>query len=359
MRHFSPLFLFFAILKTLTAQTTVYRQDFKGLIIPALPTDWSSNNATTESSSDVGYLSTGDINLLMADCQPSGQNRTVTVSGIITSGWAGITVNFAHRRTDMFTAPVSLDWSNDGSTWNPIAYSIPNSGSTWSTFTSSTLPIEANNQPNLWFRWSWTTISNGGCGVPRNYRIDEFNVIAATLPVSLKDFTVAREDNNIRILFASASERNNAHFAIERSSDGRSFSEIGRLAGAGNSNETKTYTFTDERPLRGLNYYRLKQTDFDGTYTYSPIRSATFGAPGRLTLSPSPANSWIHVQYEAPAQEEGVWQVFDAAGRILLSGVWEAENLSQDIELSGLPQGVYIFRLAAGKVFEARPFVAR
>jgi Lamin Tail Domain len=187
----------------------------------------------------------------------------------------------------------------------------------------------------------------------------EADPCASTLPINLMYFSLNNNNNKILMGWRTASERNNAHFTIERSSDGRSFSEIGRLAGAGNSNETKTYTFTDERPLRGLNYYRLKQTDFDGAYTYSPIRSAAFGTPGRLTLSPSPANSWIHVQYEAPAQEEGVWQVFDAAGRILLSGVWEAENLSQDIELSGLPQGVYIFRLAAGKVFEARPFVAR
>lgn len=76
---------------------------------------------------------------------------------------------------------------------------------------------------------------------------------------------------NVCLSWSTASEKNNDYFTVERSSDAVEFSEVARITGAGTTYGAKEYTTVDERPLKGLSYYRLKQTDFDKTFTYSPI----------------------------------------------------------------------------------------
>ena len=78
------------------------------------------------------------------------------------------------------------------------------------------------------------------------------------------------------ISWTTASETNNAYFTVERSGDGKDFNEIGVLPGAGNSRSERQYSFTDEQPTNGINYYRIRQTDFDGQYSYSPVESVRF-----------------------------------------------------------------------------------
>lgn len=91
------------------------------------------------------------------------------------------------------------------------------------------------------------------------------------LPVSLLSFNANLKNNKVYLDWATASEQNNAKFDVQRSKDGMDFSQIDEVAGAGNSSVLRNYNAMDEAPLPGLSYYRLKQTDFNGTYTYSPV----------------------------------------------------------------------------------------
>jgi hypothetical protein len=90
----------------------------------------------------------------------------------------------------------------------------------------------------------------------------------STLPVSLLYFTGKNNEDNILLSWATATEINNDHFTIERSVDGIEFEFVTMLRGSGNSDVTINYSFTDEHPHNGLSYYRLVQTDFDGSTTY-------------------------------------------------------------------------------------------
>lgn len=76
----------------------------------------------------------------------------------------------------------------------------------------------------------------------------------------------------------TAGETNNDYMAVERSGDARFFTEIGKIAGAGNSNSPINYQMEDTAPLSGINYYRLRQVDYDGTTNYSKIISITFNS---------------------------------------------------------------------------------
>ncbi len=120
------------------------------------------------------------------------------------------------------------------------------------------------------------TITNSSVDLSRYSALGIGNTIEV-LPVELVSFTAQKNNDNQSLLqWETASETNNDKFIVERSADLISFTEIGEQAGAGNSHVTHDYSLIDAQPLNGINYYRLKQMNFDGTYEYSKIVSLTF-----------------------------------------------------------------------------------
>lgn len=96
------------------------------------------------------------------------------------------------------------------------------------------------------------------------------------LPINLLYFKAKLDVNDVKITWATASELNNDYFTIERASDGIHFEEIIRQDGAGNNTFILYYSAEDVNPLNGYNYYRLKQTDYDGQFTYSDVETIKF-----------------------------------------------------------------------------------
>lgn len=102
------------------------------------------------------------------------------------------------------------------------------------------------------------------------YFIDEMIVQPTTpLPVLLLDFSGENQDKINHLLWSTATEINNDYFNVERSDDGISFNTIGRVNGHGNSNQVINYSFDDKYYTERINYYRLKQVDFNGVFKYS------------------------------------------------------------------------------------------
>lgn len=96
----------------------------------------------------------------------------------------------------------------------------------------------------------------------------------STLPIELLEFNAKRNDRYVDLTWQTASETNNNYFTVEKSIDGLNFSSIGNLSGAGNSSSVLSYKLIDSSPTQDrISYYRLKQTDYDGTFTYSDIVS--------------------------------------------------------------------------------------
>ncbi|MBK8557604.1 MAG: T9SS type A sorting domain-containing protein [Lewinellaceae bacterium] len=157
--------------------------------------------------------------------------------------------------------------------------------------------------------------------------------------------------------FTTASERNNAYFAIERSTEGTRWVEIGQVAGAGNSSALRNYSFTDAAPMKGVNYYRLRQVDFDGKYSLSPVVTVVFGETIGLQLFPNPTSEAIQVRLEEAYRNDAHWNVFDRAGRLVMDGSLEAETTDLNIPVFRLPAGMYVLRLASDRELLQRSFI--
>lgn len=153
------------------------------------------------------------------------------------------------------------------------------------------------------------------------------------LPVSLTSFTAALSGKDVEVKWTTESEINNDYFTLERSSDSYHYSELAIVDGAGNSTSTNNYTFNDQQALRGISYYRLKQTDFDGNFEYFPVAVVQNKTKGTFVLFPNPAsNSIVHLSGESNL-ENAVITVQDVTGRTIPSTYRATENGSIEIQL--------------------------
>ena len=160
------------------------------------------------------------------------------------------------------------------------------------------------------------------------------------LPVKYVTFAATPQNDKILLEWSTASEVNNEQFTIERSSDGLDFDFIGLIEGAGNSSEGRNYEFTDEIPLSGINYYRIKQTDYDGKFTYSDIRAVRLGKESGILAYPSVTESYVMIV----SDEQGYdIQVMDQTGRQVYS-ISDVSGWHQ-IDLSEVYSGVYFVKV--------------
>jgi hypothetical protein len=174
------------------------------------------------------------------------------------------------------------------------------------------------------------------------------------LPVALVRFTAIRQSGAVLLEWRTESEIHNDYFALERAGEALQFEEIGRVAGRGTTAVPQDYLFRDERPLAGISYYRLKQVDFDGTWTYSPMRSVA-AAEERLParLYPNPTRGPVDLFLGHPARPGQIIRLFDTAGQEIQRYRLEEGRQWLDLDLSGLPAGMY-FLQGAGESLRIR-----
>jgi len=163
------------------------------------------------------------------------------------------------------------------------------------------------------------------------------------LPVELTAFTAATEGSAVRLAWRTATEKNSARFEIERSLDGKAFARIGEVAAQGSKTSVTDYVFRDNQaPVSpALVYYRLRQVDLDGTFSYSSVRVVTIAAKTGLTLYPNPARSAVAVTGLAAGTAV---DVLDTLGRTVVRATAGADGTAAITLAPGLPTGVYVVR---------------
>lgn len=182
--------------------------------------------------------------------------------------------------------------------------------------------------------------------------VDEITVTGTVIPfpVEFVDFSGEETADNaaIGLTWTTASEENNNFFTLERSKDANAFIPVAEIPSQGNSTSLKTYQFEDKNAFLGVNYYRLKQTDLDGAFTYSKtIRVLYHGQPEPLmVLSPNPVNVGedIHVQLTNSPDVAPRIQVFDMLGNLLKESIF-TEPFQGKISTQNLAGGIYLLRL--------------
>jgi hypothetical protein len=182
----------------------------------------------------------------------------------------------------------------------------------------------------------------------------------STLPVELTSFSGFSTSEGIMLEWQTASEINNSHFVIEHSKDALSFLAIEDVEGAGNSATVKSYRFLDKNASRDQNYYRLKQTDFDGSYSYSPViavvnsgmkteKEIRLGGiiEGNLTVFFRGNPGTYHCD------------IISLNGQIIFSDkhITGEESETFYIPVGNLQKGIFIFRMTDGQELTAQKFL--
>lgn len=176
------------------------------------------------------------------------------------------------------------------------------------------------------------------------------NYCSLILPVELLQFTASKDEHQVILSWATSSELNNAYFDIERSLDGVSFKKIGQVRGSGNSIQLNQYRYLDNHPQNGMNYYRLKQMDYDGQFAYSDILSIKFDNHNQhhLRLYPNPSpNGKVVCQYISPETEDLTIAVYDVAGKLMLQQTMRTSAGENQLkfDFSALNEGIYVVKI--------------
>jgi hypothetical protein len=216
-------------------------------------------------------------------------------------------------------------------TWNGIGWSNPRGYGFGVLSGTGSVNITNVNQFS-----NWILVANNG-----------------VLPIELALFQANVFKNGVRLDWVTSTEINNDYFTLERSETGEIFEEIGRVQGAGNSGEQRNYHFTDESPISGRSYYRLKQTDYDGKFSYSEIRTVRFEMEEVSQLEiekvwPNPFDERFDVTYILPEDGEVKMILSNSSGKAVQTSIHRGVKGINTIGFSSgamLQSGNYILQL--------------
>ncbi len=190
-----------------------------------------------------------------------------------------------------------------------------------------------------------------------NMTIDAGLIPEGALPVKLSHFNAEKTGEGAALLtWSTTEEANSSHFDVLQSADGANWQMIGRVEAKGSSLGTVKYNFTDAQPARGMNYYRLKMVDRDGSFERSNIRKLVFeGTPLDLTVYPNPISDKFSIKTGAREKISKV-ELFDSNGRLTIANDRYAEG--DQITVKGLSAGTYVLRITmANGTLEIRKIV--
>ncbi|MFN0274860.1 MAG: T9SS type A sorting domain-containing protein [Chitinophagales bacterium] len=169
------------------------------------------------------------------------------------------------------------------------------------------------------------------------------------LPVTLTYFIATAAQNSVQLNWETLSEIDCKDYVIERSATLHQFSAIGNVNCIGSETTSAQYVFTDDAPMSGINYYRLKQVDASGKFTYSNIETAFINNTSQLFIYPNPASSTLHI---SQAEVDALLLITDVQGRVI-----EQLDFSETINISNLPPGIYSLKLISGNTMSCASFI--
>jgi hypothetical protein len=181
------------------------------------------------------------------------------------------------------------------------------------------------------------------------------------LPIILIYFRAALTGGTVKIDWATAAEINNDYFVIEKSANGKDYTAMTTINGAGNSTSNNYYNTVDERPYSPISYYRLKQVDFNGTTTYSKVVALRISGKDfeSMNIQSDYGNGSIRVTLGGIYKGKADYRLSDALGNIIASNIIQAVDGVTEIKIdaSRLARGVYYFNIRnAGEAITKKIF---
>lgn len=192
---------------------------------------------------------------------------------------------------------------------------------------------------------------NDACG-KKNFLARPFQTNPIALPVVLSSFSAnVNTENKVQLNWATASEKGNDYFTIERSADGKEFNELTRIKGAGNSNNLLRYSYLDKSPLNGNSYYRLIQTDYNGksqTFKIVPVKVNASYLTG-FKVYPNPFGSSFIAEFESTVEQPMEIQVINMQGLVMMTETIMAIEGRNNCRINmgrKINAGTYVVRLS-------------
>jgi hypothetical protein len=187
------------------------------------------------------------------------------------------------------------------------------------------------------------------------YTVGTLDNAISPLPIELLNFNAKVNNNKVDVNWTTASEFNNDYFTIYKSKNGINFDQIAIVDGAGNSTSTNNYSIVDNTPFEGLSYYRLKQTDINGEYSFSNIEQVEFSNQEfSFNVFPNPnSGNTIFFSLYSEAGENTTAVFYDVTGKVVFSSQFTSEKTGNEFyEIDtpyGLPNGIYIIKITSNQ----------
>jgi len=256
---------------------------------------------------------------------------------------------------------LNIDWSNlSGALGFPSGYvEVPTTPDTLVRvslkYIDPTQPlaiaIDQANTNGKTLYWDNVTFIPTPYASPYNYG-SNINVPATSLPVEWISFTADRLDSrNIQLRWETANEVNNDYFIVQRSVDGEIYEEIGRVAGAGTSETPTTYSFLDNSYQANINYYRLKQVDYNGSFNFSNVVEVRFEGKEDFIafhVYPSPVRDVLTIESLGKINDVYTVRFFDQTGRLMHSCKLDELKSLQRIPVADWSEGLYNYEVISG-----------
>jgi hypothetical protein len=300
----------------------------------------------------------------------SPTNEPIITRNEIYGNWWGITIQ---NGTTVQAGPnpnigniENTDTTDDGMN---IIYNNVQGADTLDVYNNCTNDVYAQN--NDWRVYDSTTIENHVYHKVDNavHGFIKFMPFSNVIPVELTSFTASMIDGNILLNWTTATELNNSGFEIHKGSHTSTslsvtdWETISFVTGNGTSTENQNYSFIHQNPSEGKSYYRLKQIDYDGKYTYSNIAEVDFVLPIQFSLEqnyPNPFNPVTSIKYAIRSKQFVQLKIFDVIGNevaTLVNDEKPAGNYEIAFDASNLSSGVYFYKIASGNFIETKKMV--
>ena len=177
------------------------------------------------------------------------------------------------------------------------------------------------------------------------------------LPISLTSFSAKTMDGNtVALNWSTASEENNEYFSIEHSTNGRDFKELDQVVGAGTTYESQHYSFIHKNALKGSNYYRLMQMDYDGTFSFSEIEVVMLFDQNEIRIQPTLTQNSITISF-SEKMNYGSIEIINWLGQVVYSDQVLGDNENISVNVSHLESGHYIVKISDGNEIKSSRFV--
>ncbi|HQJ45479.1 MAG TPA: T9SS type A sorting domain-containing protein, partial [Ignavibacteriaceae bacterium] len=262
-------------------------------------------------------------------------------------------------RQNILSKPYYFDFFSSPS--GTVTVGVTYNGGSTSTLIYNQVDATGNIGPQL-ITGSFTTPASGSqnAQLEITFSGNSFNYdyvywdnlcIQYLIPVELTSFTAIANGTEVELNWQTATETNNQGFEIERMSENGQFEKIGYVAGYGTTTESKTYSFTDSKLSEGKYTYRLKQIDYDGTFSYSNEVNVEVELPIEYSLEqnyPNPFNPGTTIKYSIPADGFVKLSVYNLLGEEvanLVNGHQKAGRYEVNFNAGSLSSGMYVYRL--------------